>query len=135
MLFSLSDSDEHYIDKQAFDIPFVCGCRNLGEALRRIAEGAAMIRTKGEPGSGNILEAVRHMRSIVREIKQLSGLRGEELVTAAQHLKAPLELVRWVGEHGKLPASVFGPSVIQQLRGGAGEIAKKLQPAMSIRQV
>ncbi len=99
--------DEHHIDKQTFEVPFVCGCRNLGEALRRIAEGAAMIRTKGEAGSGNILEAVRHMRAIVREIKQLSGLKNEELFSMAKSLNAPLELVQWVSEHGKLPVPHF----------------------------
>jgi pyridoxal 5'-phosphate synthase pdxS subunit len=99
--------EEHHIDKNAFTVPFVCGARNLGEALRRIAEGAAMIRTKGEAGSGNIVEAVRHIRTIVKEIKQLTVLGKEELVHEAKKLQAPLELVEWVAEHGKLPVPNF----------------------------
>jgi pyridoxal 5'-phosphate synthase pdxS subunit len=99
--------DEYHINKHDFKVPFVCGCRNLGEALRRIAEGAAMIRTKGEAGSGNIVEAVRHMRAIVSEIKQLTVLGGEQLVHAAKTLGAPLELVRWVAENGALPVPNF----------------------------
>ncbi|MDQ8039414.1 MAG: pyridoxal 5'-phosphate synthase lyase subunit PdxS [Rickettsiella sp.] len=105
-VLSIAD-DECHIDKQTFDVPFVCGCRNLGEALRRIAEGAAMIRTKGEAGSGNILEAVRHMRAISREMKELSVLKKEELLSKAKNLNAPLELVHWVAEHGKLPVPHF----------------------------
>jgi pyridoxal 5'-phosphate synthase pdxS subunit len=99
--------EEHHIDKNDFKVPFVCGARNLGEALRRIAEGAAMIRTKGEAGSGNIVEAVRHIRTIVREMKQLTILGKEELATAAKNLQAPLELVEWVAEHGTLPVPNF----------------------------
>lgn len=99
--------DEHHIDKHAFTVPFVCGCRNLGEALRRIAEGAAMIRTKGEAGSGNILEAVRHMRAITQEIKLLGSLANEELFAKAKSLNAPLELVHWVSQQGKLPVPHF----------------------------
>lgn len=99
--------EEHHIDKKAFKVPFVCGARNLGEALRRIAEGAAMIRTKGEAGSGNIVEAVRHIRTIVKEMKQLTVLGKEELVHEAKKLQAPLELVEWVAEHGKLPVPNF----------------------------
>ena len=99
--------EEHHIDKNAFRTPFVCGARNLGEALRRIAEGATMIRTKGEAGSGNIVEAVRHIRTIVKEMKQLTILGKEELVHEAKNLQAPLELVRWVAEHGKLPVPNF----------------------------
>jgi pyridoxal 5'-phosphate synthase pdxS subunit len=99
--------EEHHIDKKTFKVPFVCGARNLGEALRRIAEGAAMIRTKGEAGSGNIVEAVRHMRTIVREMKQLTVLGKEELVHEAKLLQAPLELVEWVAENGKLPVPNF----------------------------
>ena len=99
--------EEHHIDKRDFKVPFVCGARNLGEALRRIAEGAAMIRTKGEAGSGNIVEAVRHMRTIQKEMKQLTVLGKEELVHAAEELQAPLELVEWVAEHGKLPVPNF----------------------------
>jgi pyridoxal 5'-phosphate synthase pdxS subunit len=99
--------EEHHVDKRQFSVPFVCGARNLGEALRRIAEGAAMIRTKGEAGSGNIVEAVRHMRTIQKEIKQLTVLGKEELVAEAKKLQAPLELVEYVAEHGKLPVPNF----------------------------
>jgi pyridoxal 5'-phosphate synthase pdxS subunit len=99
--------EEHHIDKRAFKVPFVCGARNLGEALRRIAEGAAMIRTKGEAGSGNIVEAVRHIRTIVKEMKQLTVLGKEELVHEAKKLQSPLELVEWVAQHGKLPVPNF----------------------------
>jgi len=99
--------EEHHVDKRAFSVPFVCGARNLGEALRRIAEGAAMIRTKGEAGSGNIVEAVRHMRTIQKEMKQLTVLGKEELVAEAKKLQAPLELVEYVAEHGKLPVPNF----------------------------
>ena len=99
--------EEHHIAKRDYKVPFVCGARNLGEALRRIAEGAAMIRTKGEAGSGNIVEAVRHMRTIQREMKQLTVLGKEELVHASKELQAPLELVEWVAEHGKLPVPNF----------------------------
>ena len=99
--------EEHHIDKRQFKVPFVCGARNLGEALRRIAEGAAMIRTKGEAGSGNIVEAVRHMRTIQKEMKQLTVLGKEELVHEAKNLGSPLELVEWVAEHGKLPVPNF----------------------------
>jgi pyridoxal 5'-phosphate synthase pdxS subunit len=99
--------EEFHIDKRGYKVPFVCGCRNLGEALRRIAEGAAMIRTKGEAGSGNIVEAVRHMRTVVREMKQLTILGHEELVAAAKNLQAPLELVEYVHENGKLPVPNF----------------------------
>jgi pyridoxal 5'-phosphate synthase pdxS subunit len=104
----LTPADEEYhIAKADFKVPFVCGARNLGEALRRIAEGAAMIRTKGEAGSGNIVEAVRHIRTIVKEMKQLTVLGKEELVAQAKNLQAPLELVEWVAEHGKLPVPNF----------------------------
>ncbi len=99
--------EEHHIDKVDFKVPFVCGARNLGEALRRIAEGAAMIRTKGEAGSGNIVEAVRHIRTIVKEMKILTVLGREELVHAAKEHQAPLELVEWVAQHGKLPVPNF----------------------------
>jgi pyridoxal 5'-phosphate synthase pdxS subunit len=99
--------EEHHIAKRDYKIPFVCGARNLGEALRRIAEGAAMIRTKGEAGSGNIVEAVRHMRTIQREMKQLTVLGKEELVHASKELQAPLELVEWVADHGRLPVPNF----------------------------
>ena len=104
----LTPADEvHHIAKRDFKVPFVCGARNLGEALRRIAEGAAMIRTKGEAGSGNIVEAVRHMRTIQKEMRQLTVLGKEELVHASKELQAPLELVEWVAEHGKLPVPNF----------------------------
>ncbi|MBV9507211.1 MAG: pyridoxal 5'-phosphate synthase lyase subunit PdxS [Acidobacteriia bacterium] len=99
--------EEHHIAKTDFRIPFVCGARNLGEALRRIAEGAAMIRTKGEAGSGNIVEAVRHIRTIVKEMKQLTVLGQEELVHEAKQLQAPLELVELVAKLGKLPVPNF----------------------------
>src|SRR5258707_1367999 len=99
--------EEHHIDKRGFKVPFVCGARNLGEALRRIAEGAAMIRTKGEAGSGNIVEAVRHMRTIVKEMRQLTVLGKEELMAESKKLQAPLELVEYVAEKGKLPVPNF----------------------------
>jgi len=99
--------EEHHIDKRNFKVPFVCGARNLGEALRRIAEGAAMIRTKGEAGSGNIVEAVRHIRTIVKEMKQLTVLGQEELVAESKKHQAPLELVQYVAKHGKLPVPNF----------------------------
>ena len=99
--------EEHHIAKKDFKVPFVCGARNLGEALRRIAEGAAMIRTKGEAGSGNIVEAVRHIRTIVKEMRQLTVLGKEELVHEAKKHMAPLELVEYVAEHGKLPVPNF----------------------------
>ncbi|MGH9790047.1 MAG: pyridoxal 5'-phosphate synthase lyase subunit PdxS [Candidatus Acidiferrales bacterium] len=99
--------EENHVWKHAFRVPFVCGARNLGEALRRIAEGAAMIRTKGEAGSGNIVEAVRHMRAIVGEMKRLTTLREEEFVHQAKNLGAPVELVRWVAQNGRLPVPNF----------------------------
>src|SRR5205823_13416101 len=100
----LTPADEsNHVDKWAFKVPFVCGATNLGEALRRIAEGAAMIRTKGEAGTGNVVEAVRHMRSIRGEIRRLAALDSTELPTAAKELAAPLELVRMVAEKGGLP--------------------------------
>ncbi len=99
--------EEHHIDKRAYKVPFVCGARNLGEALRRIAEGAAMIRTKGEPGTGDVVHAVQHMRQIVREIKALTVLGDEELYNAAKVHGAPYELVRMVAKNGKLPVPNF----------------------------
>ncbi len=99
--------EEHHIDKWAFRSPFVCGARNLGEALRRIAEGAAMIRTKGEAGSGNIVEAVRHLRHVNGEIRSLAALRPEEIPSRAKELQAPLEVVRQVAEAGRLPVPNF----------------------------
>lgn len=104
----LTPADEEYhIDKQNFKIPFVCGCRNLGEALRRIGEGAAMIRTKGEAGSGNIVEAVRHMRCVNRDIKRLTTLDHAELMTEAKVMGAPYHLVEQVARTGKLPVPNF----------------------------
>jgi pyridoxal 5'-phosphate synthase pdxS subunit len=104
----LTPADEaHHVDKTAFRSPFVCGCRDLGEALRRISEGAAMIRTKGEAGSGNIVEAVRHLRSVFGEIRALSALSPEELPARAKELRAPPDLVRQVAETGKLPVPNF----------------------------
>ncbi|HEY7365078.1 MAG TPA: pyridoxal 5'-phosphate synthase lyase subunit PdxS [Methylomirabilota bacterium] len=104
----LTPADEAYhIDKFQFRIPFVCGCRDLGEALRRIGEGAAMIRTKGEAGSGNIVEAVRHMRAVTSGIRRLTTLGPEELMTEAKTLGAPYELLRWVAQNGRLPVPNF----------------------------
>src|ERR1051326_3632693 len=100
----LTPADEaHHVDKHAFKTPFVCGARNLGEALRRISEGAAMIRTKGEAGTGDVVHAVKHMRQIVREMKALTVLSEEELYAQAKDLQAPVELVRMVAKAGKLP--------------------------------
>jgi pyridoxal 5'-phosphate synthase pdxS subunit len=99
--------EEHHVAKWGFKVPFVCGARNLGEALRRIAEGAAMIRTKGEAGTGNVVEAVRHMRTVGGDIRRLTGLRKEELATAAKDLGAPFELVQEVAVTGKLPVVNF----------------------------
>ena len=104
----LTPADEaHHIDKFAFQVPFVCGCRNLGEALRRIGEGAAMIRTKGEAGSGNVVEAVRHMRAVQSAMRRLTTLGPEELMAEAKELGAPYELVRLVASTGKLPVPNF----------------------------
>ena len=104
----LTPADEaHHIEKWSFKIPFVCGCRNLGEALRRIAEGAAMIRTKGEAGTGDVVEAVRHARSVLGYVKRLSAMPGEELMSEAKSLGAPFELVCWVAKQGRLPVVNF----------------------------
>ena len=104
----LTPADEHHhIDKWQFTVPFVCGTRDLGEALRRIAEGAAMIRTKGEAGTGNVVEAVRHVRAINGELAKLNGQRADELLAASKELNAPLELVRQVAETGRLPVVNF----------------------------
>ena len=104
----LTPADESFhVDKHQFKVPFVCGCRDLGEALRRIGEGAAMIRTKGEAGSGNIVEAVRHMRSVMSEIRKLQTMRHEEMMAYAKNLGAPYELVVKVAELGKLPVPNF----------------------------
>ena len=99
--------EEHHVNKWQFDVPFVCGARNLGEALRRIGEGAAMIRTKGEPGTGNVVEAVRHMRTMLEEIAWVAGIREDQLFTAAKELQAPYELVKWIHDHGTLPVVNF----------------------------
>ena len=99
--------DTFHIDKTAFDVPFVCGARNLGEALRRIAEGATMIRTKGEPGTGDVVQAVRHMRTMNAEIRRVQNLREDELFEAAKQLQAPYDLLRYVHENGRLPVVNF----------------------------
>lgn len=105
-VLSPADHDNH-IDKRAFDTPFVCGCRNLGEALRRISEGAAMIRTKGEAGTGDIVQAVTHMRTLQREIAEVSALREEELYRRAKDLQVPIDLLMYVHDHKKLPVLNF----------------------------
>ena len=99
--------DKYHIDKTRFDVPFVCGAKDLGEALRRIAEGASMIRTKGEPGTGDVVQAVRHMRMMTSEMRRLQSMREDELYQAAKELMVPVELVRYVHEHGKLPVVNF----------------------------
>mmetsp|Transcript_26942 Transcript_26942/g.50454 ORF Transcript_26942/g.50454 Transcript_26942/m.50454 type:complete len:334 (-) Transcript_26942:200-1201(-) len=99
--------DVHHIDKTQFSVPFVCGCRNLGEALRRIAEGASMLRTKGEAGTGNVVEAVRHIRQVNADIRRLKSMSKDELFVAAKELRAPYELVKQVAENGKLPVVNF----------------------------
>jgi pyridoxal 5'-phosphate synthase pdxS subunit len=97
----------HHVDKWKFTVPFVCGATNLGEGLRRIAEGAAMIRTKGEAGTGDIVNAVTHMRAVFGHIRRLQSLREDELYSEAKEVRAPYELVRWVAEHGRLPVVTF----------------------------
>lgn len=120
----LTPADEtHHINKHLFKVPFVCGARNLGEALRRIGEGAAMIRTKGEPGTGNVVEAVRHMRLVMGEIRRLQNLPKEELMTAAKEMGAPYELVVQVAEEGRLPVVNFA----------AGGIATPADAAMMMQ--
>ena len=120
----LTPADEtHHIDKHMFPVPFVCGCRNLGEALRRIGEGAAMIRTKGEAGTGDIVEAVRHMRTVKDEIRRLQTMAEDEIYTAAKELQAPLELVRQVKREGRLPVVNFA----------AGGIATPADAALMMR--
>ena len=109
----LTPADEsNHINKWKFDVPFVCGAVDLGQALRRISEGAAMIRTKGEAGTGDVVEAVRHMRTIMGEIRRLQTLDEDELFVAAKQLPAPYALVRWVAEHGKLPVANFSAAGI-----------------------
>ena len=104
----LSPADDVYhVDKTRFDVPFVCGARDLSEALRRVAEGATMIRTKGEPGTGDVVQAVRHMRKICRQIREVQSLREDELFEAARELAVPVELVRYVHQNGKLPVVNF----------------------------
>ncbi len=120
----LTPADEHFhINKHEFAVPFVCGCRDLGEALRRIAEGAAMIRTKGEAGTGNIVEAVRHMRAVQGEIRRLQGMGDEELVSYARDIGAPVELVRQTREAGRLPVVNFA----------AGGVATPADAALMMR--
>jgi pyridoxal 5'-phosphate synthase pdxS subunit len=99
--------DVHHLDKTVYSVPFVCGCRNLGEALRRIAEGASMLRTKGEAGTGNIVEAVRHARTVLGEIRRLQTMSKDELFVAAKEMRAPYDLVKEVAETGKLPVVNF----------------------------
>lgn len=99
--------DKYHIDKRAFQVPFVCGAKDLGEALRRISEGASMIRTKGEPGTGDVVQAVRHMRMINQQMRQLQNLRADELYQAAKELQVPYDLVKFVHENGKLPVVNF----------------------------
>ena len=120
----LTPADEaNHIDKHAFTVPFVCGCRNLGEALRRIGEGAAMIRTKGEAGTGDIVEAVRHMRTVQGEIRRLQTMSADELYTAAKEIGAPLELVQRVKNEGRLPVVNFA----------AGGVATPADAALMMR--
>ena len=97
----------YHIDKNQFDVPFVCGAKNLGEALRRIAEGAAMIRTKGEPGTGDVIQAVRHMRTMNKQIRELVGLRDDEVYEAAKQLAVPYDLAKYVHDNGRLPVVNF----------------------------
>ena len=99
--------EEHHINKHGFKVPFVCGCRNLGEALRRIAEGAAMIRTKGEAGTGNVVEAVRHARAVMGEIRRIHGMDEDELYAYAKEIRAPIDLVKQTAEMGRLPVVNF----------------------------
>merc|ERR1712070_366321 len=105
-VLSMADEENH-INKNSFKVPFVCGCRNLGEALRRITEGAAMLRTKGEAGTGNVIEAVRHARSVQREIKKVASMDKDELFVAAKEMQAPYELVKYVAENSRLPVVNF----------------------------
>ena len=112
----LSPADDTYhIDKTKFKVPFVCGARNLGEALRRIAEGASMIRTKGEAGTGDVIQAVRHMRTIQSEMRKIQSMREDELFNTAKELAVPYDLVKFVHENGKLPVVNFSAVVLQLL--------------------
>jgi pyridoxal 5'-phosphate synthase pdxS subunit len=115
--------EENHIDKHPFKIPFVCGCRNLGEALRRIGEGAAMMRTKGEAGTGNVVEAVRHMRSVQGEMRRIKAMDRTELMKTAKDMGAPYDLVLYVHEHGKLPVPNFA----------AGGVATPADAAMMVQ--
>ena len=111
--------DTYHIDKAAFEVPFVCGCRDLGEALRRIGEGASMLRTKGEPGTGNIIEAVRHMEKVNEQIAQVQAANPNQLMTIARDLRAPYDLVTYVHEHGKLPVINFAAGGVSTLADAA----------------
>ena len=120
----LTPADEaHHVDKQGFDVPFVCGCRNLGEALRRIGEGAAMIRTKGEAGTGDIVEAVRHMRAVMGDLRRLTTMREDEWPTFAKDIQAPVDLVAAVAREGRLPVVNFA----------AGGVATPADAALMMR--
>src|ERR1700723_3274523 len=140
--------EEHHVWKHGYKVPFVCGARNLGEALRRIAEGAAMVRTKGEAGSGNIVEAVRHMRTIVSQMKRLTLLGEEELVHESKELGSPFELVAWGAKKGKVPVPNFSAGGIATpadaalvMRLGAGAVVvgsgifKSSDPAVRARAI
>ena len=115
--------DTHHIDKTQFDVPFVCGARDLGEALRRVAEGATMIRTKGEPGAGDVVQAVRHMRKIQKQIRDVVALRDDELFEAAKQLAVPLDQLRYVHENGRLPVVNFA----------AGDVATPADAALMMQ--
>jgi pyridoxal 5'-phosphate synthase pdxS subunit len=99
--------EEHHINKHKFNVPFVCGCRNIGEALRRMAEGAAMLRTKGEAGTGNVVEAVRHARTVLGEVRRIQNMDEDELFTYAKNIQAPYEIVKSIAENGRLPVVNF----------------------------
>ena len=111
--------DVHHIDKTGFDVPFVCGAKDLGEALRRIGEGAAMIRTKGEPGTGDVVQAVRHMRTMNRQIRALASLRDDEVFEEAKRLAAPYDLVQYVHDHSRLPVVNFAAGGVATPAGAA----------------
>ncbi len=120
----LTPADEaHHVDKQGFDVPFVCGCRNIGEALRRIGEGAAMIRTKGEAGTGDIVEAVRHMRAVIGDLRRLTTMREDEWATFAKDVQAPFDLIAAVAREGRLPVVNFA----------AGGVATPADAALMMR--
>ena len=122
----LSPADDVYhIDKNQFDVPFVCGAKNLGEALRRIAEGAAMIRTKGEPGTGDVIQAVRHMRTMNKQIRELVGLRDDEVYEAAKQLAVPYDLAKYVHDNGRLPVVNFAAGGVATGIFKSGDPAKR----------